>query len=138
MTDRLDMAGALLREKGLHLSQPRQLLLALMLEHGGHHTADDLYALLSQQAPNISRTTVYNILDALCQADIVRTLPMNQKSMWYELNGTAHAHFCCDGCGRITDLGDIKGLDTFNGLDGCQIRQRDVIYRGLCPACQGA
>lgn len=132
------MAGALLREKGLHLSQPRLQLLGMLLKHKGHHTADDLYALLSARAPGISRTTVYNILNALCAAGIVRMLPLNGKSMWYELNGTAHAHFLCDGCGRVTDMGGIPHLQSDSRLANCLIRQYDVIYRGLCPACSGA
>ena len=48
--------------------------------------------------------TVYNSLDALVKCKVVRQVNVDRGAAMYCSNMNAHAHFCCDDCGKVFDV----------------------------------
>ena len=53
------------RRKGLPLTVQRRVILEAVLQRDDHPTADQIYEAVQERIPQLSRTTVYRVLDAL-------------------------------------------------------------------------
>ena len=76
-------------------------------EHGlGRHlTTGDVHALARHRQPKIGFTTVYRALNRLTELGLVSEVRVPGAGMtYYETQAEPHAHFHCEGCGRIEDL----------------------------------
>ena len=56
--ERLQRFEKLCRERGLAITAQRRRILALILDHRDHPTADQLYEDTKRHLPDVSRTTV--------------------------------------------------------------------------------
>ena len=96
--------------------------------------------------PDVSRQAVYDVLNALTAAGLVRRIQPSGLVARYESRvGDNHHHVVCRSCGVIADIdcavGDAPCLtpsDTDNVLDGFVLDEAEVIYWGLCPDCSTA
>lgn len=129
----------ILRAKGLRVTAPRLAVLAVIRE-GHHMTADNVADAVGKRLGSISKQAVYDVLAVLTQAHIIRKVVIEGRGSWYELeSGDNHHHVMCLSCGKFEDVPCVTGLAPC--LDppvdrGYIIEVADVIYRGLCPACQ--
>jgi hypothetical protein len=94
----------------------------LALRRGGYHHA---------------RTTVYNALDDLARAGLVRAAPVDAGALRYESAGPAHHHFVCRECGSIHNvpLSEDSQPHPMPAIEGAELDELDVVYRGRCPTC---
>lgn len=124
-----------LKKKNIRLSHQRLKVLEYMIENKNHPTVDRIYTDLHKEIPTLSKTTIYNTLNALSEAGIVKALNISDNETKYDIVSEEHGHFKCDICGDIYDF-PIK-LDEFtsNDLKGFQIRDKDVYLKGICPSC---
>jgi Fe2+ or Zn2+ uptake regulation protein len=73
--------------------------------HGRHLTTQDVHALARRSQPTIGFTTVYRALNRLTEMGLVSEVRVPGAGMTYfETHAEPHAHFHCEGCGRIEDL----------------------------------
>ena len=126
-----------LRQRGLRVTGPRLAVLAVLDQVGGHRSADELVAALRQAGYRHARTTVYNALDDLARAGLVRAAPVDAGALRYESISNAHHHFVCRDCGQIRNVpvaADLvaRQLPRFSGAD---VDELDVVYRGRCASC---
>ncbi|MDR1735809.1 MAG: transcriptional repressor [Oscillospiraceae bacterium] len=126
----------MLHNAGLDASKPRKAILSYMLEHYGHHTADQIYGALAGQMPTLSRMTVYNVLRALAAGGLIRDVRIESDSMLYDAEIQDHGHFKCGGCGKLFNFLMPQEAFTCDMLEGFEITQRDLFFRGTCPDCQ--
>ncbi len=129
--------AARLRQRGLRVTGPRLAILAMLEEIGGHRSADELVLALRRGGYHHARTTVYNALDDLARAGLVRAAPVDAGALRYESAGPLHHHFVCRNCGLIWNVpvGEDLASRPLPEIEGAEPDEFDVVYRGLCAQC---
>lgn len=124
-----------LKNKKIRLSHQRLKVLEYVANHKCHPTVDQIYNNLHNEIPTLSKTTVYNTLNALVEAGIVRLINIGDNESRYDINTENHGHFKCESCGSIYDF-EIN-IDSFDSkdLNGFKINNKDVYFKGICPRC---
>ncbi len=124
-----------LQEHSVKPSYPRVRILDYMLTKKNHPTVDMIYGELSKEIPTLSRTTVYNTVNLFYQKGLVQRLGIDEQETRYDADISIHAHFKCDGCGKILDL-PVKGdFPEIKGLEKFKIREIQYYVKGLCDQC---
>ncbi|WP_084252776.1 Fur family transcriptional regulator [Devriesea agamarum] len=129
-----------LRAVGLRVTAPRTATLEALATQP-HSDADDLAATVRNRLGSVSRQAVYDVLHALEDAHLVRSIRLEGRSARYELNRhDNHHHLVCKRCDAIVDIpcavGHAPCLVPPDHL-GYDIEIAEVLFRGLCPSCQG-
>ena len=139
----MDDLAALLRRQGLRNTAQRRAVLAA-LQANPHATAPELEVLLGVGEPSsvLSRQGLYNVLDDLTRADLVRSIEPAGSAARYELRvGDNHHHVVCRRCGRVEDIDCAVGAApclTPARKKGFVIDEAEVIWWGTCDACASA
>ena len=138
---RLKRFEALCREHGLSMTVQRRVILQAVLEREDHPTADQLYGLVRDRIPGVSRTTVYRVLETLVRIGVVTKVAHPGAATRYDAKIHQHHHLVCLRCDSIVDIEDER----LNGIElppvltqGYKIDGFDIHLRGLCPECQRA
>ena len=131
-------AEELLRGTGLRITQPRVAVLRALGAAPHADTATVLGAVREELA-SVSHQAVYNVLDALTDAGLVRRIQPAGSVARYELRrGDNHHHVVCRSCGAVADVdcavGHVPCL-TASDDAGFVIDEAEVTYWGTCPAC---
>ena len=82
--------------------------------------------------------SVYRNLVKLTDAGLVSRIECGDRRWRYELQGDAHAHFLCVGCGAVACLREAVGpaSSACLGQPGGEVGEvLDVLVRGRCRAC---
>jgi Fe2+ or Zn2+ uptake regulation protein len=106
-----DAIRDLFRERSLRHTRQREVVYAALAAMKTHPTADELYqrALAHDAAgenvgdADLSLATVYNTLDALCDAGLAHRLPSATGPCRFDADTSSHAHLL-SGDGSVTDL----------------------------------
>jgi len=120
-------------------SKQREAVLRVLRNTRSHPTADQIYAEVRKEIPNISKGTVYRNLQVLQEIGAVSELNLNGTLSRYEVKQEAHYHFRCENCGRIFDLDEPvdKELDEkVSKKTGFEVSYHQTEFRGLCKDCQ--
>jgi Fe2+ or Zn2+ uptake regulation protein len=127
------------RDRGLKMTPQRRMIVDYLQAAENHPTADEVFSAVNARFPMTSRATVYNTLNWLKAAGMVREV-FEGGDVRFDPNTTSHHHFVCRSCGRIDDVEfDTVGQVAFCALPGRQeIQSYEVTLRGLCAACQTA
>lgn len=124
-----------LRRKNIRLSHHRIKVLEYLLAHQDHPTVEQIYNDLHKEVLTLSKTTIYNTLNALTQADLVRVLAIEDNETRYDILIENHGHFKCESCGDIYNFQiDIENVAA-EGLTDFQIEVKDVYFKGICKRC---
>ena len=131
----------LLRDAGLRITRPRVAVLATV--YGHPHT--DTHSIIDQvraELGNVSTQAVYDVLDALHGAQLVRRIqPQGSVARYESRVGDNHHHVVCRSCGAIADVdcavGEAPCL-TASDDHGFVIDEAEVVYWGRCPDCSSA
>lgn len=124
------------REHSLPLTAQRRIVLET-LPLLNHPTVDEVWDEVCKSLPEISRATVYRILETFAGLRIIRKVCHPGAVARYEDKTTRHHHLLCIRCGAMTDLND-RALDRikFPGQEsGFQIEDYSIQFRGLCLKC---
>jgi len=133
----------MLRGAGLRSTAPRRAVLAELMR-SPHATAPQLAAsLASTDGSAVSHQGLYNVLDDLAAAGLVRAIEPAGSPARYELRvGDNHHHLVCRGCGLVADVdcavGEAPCLDPARAPGFAAIDEAEVIWWGWCDACAGA
>ena len=100
-----------------------------------HPTADEVLQAVQRKFPSISRATVYNTLDALTKAGIVRRLSVDPAVARYDADLGAHAHFRCRICERVLDLEMRDGHPIALKRNGHRVESIRTYVYGVCADC---
>ena len=129
---------ALLRRNHLRVTRPRLAVLRAVHEHP-HAETQTLIDASRRQIGEISHQTVYDVVEALTAAGLVRRFqPMGALARYEARAGDNHHHVVCRDCGAISDVDCALGLaPCLTAADdaGYQIDEAEVIYWGRCAAC---
>jgi Fur family peroxide stress response transcriptional regulator len=101
-----------------------------------HPTADDIFRGAREKNPNLSKMTVYNILNLFLDAGIIREVTINEKQSSYDVKTLDHGHFKCSECGNIWDFRvDMESID-IDMPDAAEISKKDLFFFGICKQCR--
>lgn len=103
-----------------------------------HPTADEIYAAVAVNYPNISRATVYRNLKQLAQIGEISEIetPGSADHFDYQLHN--HYHVRCVECGRVFDveMDYISDLEkSIKDARGFKFSGHDLMFKGICPKC---
>lgn len=102
-----------------------------------HPTADDVFNGVRKQMNEISRTTVYRVLETFVRIGVARKVCHPGAAARYETRMNRHHHLVCRECDSIVDL-DHSPLDTLPLpilRSGFTIEDYSIQFRGVCPRC---
>lgn len=131
-----DLGPALIGEKGsdLRLTRQRRQVYDVIVRERDHPTVQEVFHRAKQQMPSISLATVYNCLEALTQAGLVKQVNLDRSPSRYCPNLNDHAHFHCDACGLVMDI-ELDSVPPPTLPDGVVLHRQDITLRGLCSDC---
>lgn len=131
----IDNVGEYLKSHNIKPSYQRIRIFEYLINTTSHPTVDEIYRELISEIPTLSKTTVYNTLNLFVENGIARLLTIEENEARYDANTGIHGHFKCDGCGEVMDFDfDFTKLDV-KELNGYQIKQQDLFFRGYCEKC---
>jgi Fe2+ or Zn2+ uptake regulation protein len=135
MKQTLDEIKRMLDLQNIRVSKHRLTILSFLSQSQDHPTADQIYRFLRSTVKKLSKATVYNTLNALVEAGVIRQLTIEGIGARYDIEIHPHGHFVCESCGTITNFRvEIDSLSSME-LKQFRIHQKDVFFRGLCPKC---
>lgn len=116
-------------------SHQRLKILEYFYTHQNHPTVDDIYRYLKPNMPTITKATIYNNLKLFIEKELIVDVHIEDNEVRYEIIRTKHGHFKCVECGTIYDfVVKIDEIPTEN-LEGFQIDNKNVYFRGVCLKC---
>lgn len=134
--------AALLGDAGLRVTPQRLVLLGLLLDEGGHPSAEDLHRRARERLPGLSATSIYKTLHALQDAGLVREVHVGSGPVRFDGPVDRHHHRVCRACGRLADVpcsAPTDGCVAGHVLsDGFALEQVEVTFYGLCADCRVA
>ena len=127
-----------LRGAGLRVTAARVALLDTV-RHGDHLGVEAIATGVRERVGHISLQAVYEALDAMTAAGLVRRIePAGSPARFEGRVGDNHHHIVCRSCGVVADVdcavGEAPCL-TASDEHGFAIDEAEVIYWGLCPDC---
>lgn len=101
---------AYLKRKSLRITRERIGIVNAIYELNTHFTVDSLYHLLKKRKSGISLATVYNSIDHLLEAGLIKRHRFDNNSIVYEaaLERHQHDHLICNNCGHVTEFCDPR------------------------------
>jgi len=125
----------LLRDNGLRVTGPRLEILRYLDDNREHPDADQIHSVIKKKHPNLSRTTVYNSLEAFVDTGIVTLLMITETERRYEMDRGMHHHLKCRQCDRIIDI-DFSCPNKGKVISGGhRIENVQGYFKGICKSC---
>jgi Fe2+ or Zn2+ uptake regulation protein len=128
-----------LRAAGLRVTQPRLAVMAAVAEHP-HADTHAVIGFVRERVAGVSHQAVYDVLQALTGAGLVRRIqPLGSVARYETRVGDNHHHVVCRSCGAVADVDCSVGERpclTPSDAHGFAVDEAEVIYWGVCPACQ--
>ncbi len=130
---RLALLGADVR-----LTPHRREVFQVLAASTDHPTAYDVLERVKARSPGISLATVYNCLEHLTSAGLIKQVHVERAQSRYCANIHEHVHFHCDTCGQVIDAHPKADFDpaAFWQLPaGAKVTRPDIAIHGTCPTC---
>lgn len=124
-----------LQTKGLKPTYQRLRILEYLEKHRTHPTVEEIYEYLTREIPTISKTTIYNTLNALLEKGIIHAITITGTETRYDFKTSPHRHLLCKRCGRIIDIEIECPYEGQNEIDGHRIEERHGYFKGICKNC---
>ena len=100
-----------------------------------HLSAGEVYKRLKSRMPRMAQATVYNNLNKLTEAGLIRKISIEGMPDRYDAV-YKHDHLVCNRCGKLTDI----SLDDISSSLKDQIGQEFLFYDlkvyYVCPDCR--
>ncbi len=136
----LETALQTLRRHGQRVTAPRQAILAILTHEHGPFTAEEMHGRLQKGACDV--VTVYRVLAAFEEINLVRRCDFGDGSYRYEFNTGEHHHhhIVCRVCHGVATI-DHCVADSLEGL-ARKMGYANVTHIleifGVCSKCQAA
>ncbi len=144
MENRLERIKKQLHAQSYKLTPQREATVLVLLEHEEDHlSAEDVYLLVKEKAPEIGLATVYRTLELLTELKVVDKINFGDGVSRFDLRQEGanhfHHHLVCIECGAVDEiqedlLGDVEAIVerdfTF------KIKDHRLTFHGVCYRCQ--
>lgn len=120
-------------------SKKRQSIYDALCATTAHPSAEQLYAQLKPEMPDLSLGTVYRNLNVLIEDGLIITVGNVNGEVRYDANTSNHSHFICTKCGRVDDVFLDLSIDSrypeVEDITGGKVNGHTLNYFGLCDNC---
>ena len=126
-----------LAEKGLKVTPQRMAILEAIYTLNNHPTAEMVLNYIKDTHPGIASATVYKVLDALVESQLINRVKTDKDSMRYDGIMENHHHLYCSESEEIEDYKNEELdqiLATFfkkNGIDDFKIEEIKLQINGV-------
>lgn len=119
-------------------SQQREVILEVLRSTTSHPGVEWVYTQAKKRLPRLSLGTVYRNLRLLSERGEIQELDLGTGFARYDGNPKSHAHFLCQGCGRVLDIEEATahinaGIVQSKGIKVVSYR---LTFYGQCRDCQ--
>lgn len=117
----------------------RTLVLEAVQSLHNHPTSADVYEVVRERYPNISRATVYRNLGVLANRGDVLRVEVPNGADRYDFLNRPHYHGKCRVCGGVFDIDMPYQSDIVSRVGdthGFAIEGHEIIFDGICADCQ--
>ncbi|MDE6562060.1 MAG: transcriptional repressor [Muribaculaceae bacterium] len=136
--DSIEEAFTKFLNEGKYRKTPERFaILRKAIELHSHFDVDALHMAIENDGYHVSRATVYNTVELLENAGILKKNVFGQNSAMYEVHHDNHMHLVCKKCGMIREIENphIAGhLMQLHPVDFTPEGFSITIY-GICRAC---
>lgn len=143
---RIDQIKKRLHSKSYKLTPQREATLRVLLEREEDHlSAEEVFLLVKEKAPEIGLATVYRTLELLSELKVVDKINFGDGVSRYDLRKEGvehfHHHLVCIECRSVEEiiedlLGDVEKLVEKNW--GFEVKDHRLTFHGICRQCQQA
>ncbi len=127
-----------LRTAYLRVTRPRVAVLHAV-HTAPHSDTEMIIRAVHGTLPDVSRQAVYDSLNALTSAGLLRRVQPSGMVARYESRvGDNHHHMVCRVCDAIEDVDSAVGVTpclTASHATDYELDEAEVFFWGLCPAC---
>lgn len=129
-----------LRGAGLRVTSPRVAVLNAV-GRLPHATAGAIADRARVAVGSVSTQGVYDVLDALTVAQLVRRIqPAGSPARYETRTGDNHHHLVCRGCGTVTDVDCAQGSAPClqpapSPAPGFVVDEAELVFWGYCASC---
>ena len=123
---------AKLRDAGVRPTRQRLDLAGLLFGNGNRHvTAEMLHAEALRNGISVSVATVYNTLNHLAGAGLLREVAIEGSKTYFDTTISDHQHFYFENDGRLIDLGPEEEVSVAVRKlpEGMKVARIDVLIR---------
>lgn len=116
-------------------SKQRDAIIEFLAGTTSHPTADEVYAAVRNQVPNIGIATIYRNLNQLSEDGEIRKIECGNVDR-FDYRTSAHGHFTCRRCGRVSDV--FMDFDKLEALTDEMPGEPDfceMMFYGICNDC---
>ncbi len=95
-------------DEGLKVTPQRMAILEAIIQLKNHPTAENIIDYIRKNHPNIATATVYKVLDALVDKELIERVKTEKDVMRYDAVIENHHHLYCSESERIEDFVDAE------------------------------
>lgn len=82
----------------------RMQIAQILFAKPAHFSAEEIYALVNQAKPAVSKATVYNTLGLFVRRGLIKEVLVDPSKVFYDSNTSSHHHFYDINSGEIEDI----------------------------------
>jgi Fur family transcriptional regulator, ferric uptake regulator len=141
---RIEKIKQQLLAQGYKLTPQREATVRVLLEHEEDHlSAEDVFMLVKDKAPEIGLATVYRTLELLSELHVVEKMNFGDGVARYDLRDDStrhhHHHLICVQCGSVDEIMEdwltpleerLENEFQFHVLD------HRLDFQGICKRCR--
>lgn len=144
MEHRIERIKKQLHAESYKLTPQREATVRVLLEREEDHlSAEDIYLLVKEKAPEIGLATVYRTLELLSELKIVDKINFGDGVSRYDLRKEGAAHFhhhlVCMECGTVEEIVEDLLEDVEKKVEDqwqFQVKDHRLTFHGICRKCQ--
>lgn len=126
--------------KQQNFSRKREAIYNYIKSAKTHPTADEVYAALKEQYPDLSLSTVYRNINMFKNNGIISSVGVVNNQEHFDYNTSPHAHFICNTCGSVIDLDRVEIDKRLNYFVVCEynveVDFHNLTFYGKCNKCK--
>jgi Fur family peroxide stress response transcriptional regulator len=136
---RLARFQELCRQRGIPFTVQRRATYEALLARADHPTADQVFEDVKATLPDVSRMTVYRVLDLLVRIGLVKKACHPGLAVRFDPNERRHHHLVCLECNKMLDFEEAALDDLKVPRAARQVRFEvsgySVQFTGVCLDC---
>lgn len=135
---KLEEFEQLCRDQGVSVTVQRRAVLQSLLDRDDHPTADQVLDSVQKRMPEVSRATVYRVLETLVRLGMTQKIAHPGGVVRFDPKTERHHHLVCGQCQQVIDVEE----EDLNPLyvpkvrrDDFEISDYSVVFHGVCTEC---